>query len=84
MRSMGLVETESSKSSSSGSEPEAELSSSDGQPTIESEVPKPKPKHHSGHPRKPHIIKEKVYKSTGAPRQPGGGVHYVENNLQNK
>ena len=62
-RSMGLVVTESSQSSSSSeSEPEPELSSFDGQqPASEPEVPKPKPKHH-GHPRKPRIIKEKVYK----------------------
>ena len=64
-RSMGLVETESSKSSSSGLEPDGESSSSDvldTEPASEPEVPKPKPKHHCGHPRKPHIIKEKVYK----------------------
>ena len=59
---MGLIATKSSQSSSSESEPEPELSSSDGQqPTSEPEVPKPKPKHR-GSPRKPHIIKEKVYK----------------------
>ena len=62
MRSMELVKTESSKSSPSGSEPEAELSSSDGQPASEPEARKPKPKYHSAHPRKPCIIKEKVYK----------------------
>ena len=60
-RSVGLVSTESSQSSSSESEPEPELSSSDGkQPASEPEVPKPKPKHR-GCPRKPRIIKEKIY-----------------------
>ena len=63
MRSMGLVETESSKSSSSGLELDSESSSSDvsdTEPANEAEAPKPKPKHHRGHPRKPHIIKENL------------------------
>ena len=65
MRSLGLVETESSKSSSSGLESDGELSSSnvlDTEPASEPEVPKPKPKHCHVHPRNPHIIKEKVHK----------------------
>ena len=69
-QSMGILSTEPSESSSSsGSESESsehEPSSSellsDTEPASEPEVQKHKPKTHPGHPRKPHIIKEKVYK----------------------
>ena len=65
MRSMGLVGTELSKSSSSGLEPDCEPSSPDvldTEPASEPEVSKPKPKCCRDCPRKPCIIKEKVYK----------------------
>ena len=74
---MGILSSESSESSSSGSESESsegESSSSEllwyTEPASEPVVPKPKPKIHHGHPRKPHIIKEKVSKSRRAPIQP--------------
>ena len=83
-RSMGLIETESSKSSSSESEPEPELSSSHGQPASEPEVPKPQAK--TSWPTQENLtLSRKTFtKSAGAPVQPGGSVHYVENNFQNK
>ena len=62
---MGILSTDSSSSGPELSEGESSSSSPDTETASEPELPKPKPTkptNQCGHPRKPHIIKEKVYK----------------------